>query len=393
MAEKSFDPLLRQALLDASYLEYQSLWEAAEDPAFSPRYLRWRLRLLSDPFGWMKKQLRPLWVRILRTAACLLIVSVLALGSLVAVSPTVRAAVLNWLREISGNHVTYTSPEAPSPKNPPSWYPTFLPEGWSLEEAEGRSSRAEYCFAGKEGRVTFRCAYPSGGSFGFSPEEEMVQNRRKITVQGYPADLYEGEEQTYLIWQGQDGVLFSFSGNKIATEDLLNIAESLNPAPGSMPEYQLSYMPEGFVQYEQSTLPTAVQEIWMGSDTSLTLLYSFEAVTVPEGAGEMVTVNGLEAQYWGAEEPYEAGESSMAVNGEEVEGSQTETGGVMISSGTIVGPNGAGVNTLAWTDPDAGLHFRLHSTVGRETLLRVAEGISAPDTPSSNASFGEIPGD
>lgn len=393
MAENTFDALLRQALAEANWREWQPLWETEAEPDFSSGYQRWRLRLLADPFGWMKKRLRPLWVKTLRTAACLVLASAVVLGSLMAVSPTVRAAVLNWLREISGNHVAYTSSDAPSPNEPLAWYPTFLPEGWSLEEAGGRSDWLKYCFAGSEGRVTFRCAYPNGGSIGFALEDETVQNKQQITIQGYPADLYIEDEQTYLVWQGQDGILFTFSGNGICAEDLVRIAESVEPVEGDLPEDQLLWTPDGYMQYERADLPAAVQETWMGPDTSLTLLYSAETLKVPEGPAKIVEVNGIEAQYWGAEESYEAGDSSMTVNGEEIEGSQTEIGGVTIFSGTIVGPDADGVNTLAWDDPDTGIHFRLHSTVNLDTLLRVAESIGTKETSAADAAVGEAAGD
>lgn len=123
MAEKSFDTLLRQALLEAAWQELTPTLET-EPPAFSPAYLRWRTRLLADPFVWAKKHLRPLWDRALRTAACILLAASLTLGSLMAVSPTVRAAVLNWLREISGNLMTYTSSQ-PARTN-------SLPSNWRI---------------------------------------------------------------------------------------------------------------------------------------------------------------------------------------------------------------------------------------------------------------------
>ena len=88
MAEKSFDALLYQALLEAGWQENRTAWEGTEEPAFSPQYLRWRTRLLADPFGWGKKQLRPLWAKALRTAACILLAASVTLGSLMAVRPT-----------------------------------------------------------------------------------------------------------------------------------------------------------------------------------------------------------------------------------------------------------------------------------------------------------------
>lgn len=391
MAEKSFDTLLRQALLEANWREYQFLWEDPEDPDLSPRYLRWRARLMADPFAWMKKQLRPLWAKALRAVACLLLASALTLGSLMAVSPTVRAAVLNWLREISRDQVTYTSTDAQDHDEPPTWYPTWLPDGWSLEEAEGRTSRADYRFAGGEGRMTFWCGYPDGGSFGFSSGEEMTQSGRQVTVQGYPADLYEKGGQMYLIWENEDGILFWFSATNVSEEDLLKTAESVEPVEGELPEYRMTWAPEGYTEFDRSVLPAAVQETWMGPDTSLTLLYSAEPLKVPDGTWETLSVNGVKAQYWAAE-PRESGSDTL-VNGQESDGSSVEVGGITITTGTIVGPNSARVNTLAWTDPDTGLFFRLHGTVDRDTLIRMAESIAAAETPSSALAAGETAGD
>ena len=46
---------------------------------------------------------------------------------------------------------------------------------------------------------------------------------------------------------------------------------------------------------------------------------------------------------------------------------------MIITSTSISGPRAADVATLAWTD--GGLNFRLHGTVDRDTLLRVAESL------------------
>ena len=153
------------------------------------------------------------------------------------------------------------------------------------------------------------------------------------------------------------------------------MAESVQPAAGQLPEYELSWLPEGYTKYERTSSGSAVQEIWLGPDTSLTLLYASNPVELPDGTPEAVKVNGVNAQYWEAEEPYESGDGTMIVNGEEVEGSKVEIGSVSISTGTIVGPGAAGVNTLAWTDPNARIYFRIHGTVDKDTMIRIAEQV------------------
>ncbi len=283
-----------------------------------------------------------------------------------------------WQRDVDGTSVTYESEEtAASYTAPPAWYPTWLPEGWGLEGAEGRSSRADYRFAGgDEERVTFWCAYPDGGSFGFSVrEEETVQNCSQVSVQGYLADFYEEDEKTYLIWEGPNGILFWLSGTGISAEDLTKMAESVQPAAGRLPEYELSWMPEGYTKYERTSSSPAVQETWVGTDTSLTLLYASDPVKLPDSTPEAVKVNGVDAEYWEAEELYESDGGSMTVNGEKIEGTQTEIGGMTISVGTIIGPASAHANTLAWKDPETGLYFRIHGTVDKETMIHIAEQV------------------
>ena len=283
----------------------------------------------------------------------------------------------HWKRTVDGTSFTYTSQRPATPyTTAPTWQPTWLPEGWELAETFNGSTQATFRFTGKDGRVSFVCAYPDKGSIGSSVgDEQTIQNCRQVAIQGYMADLYVEDDWMYLVWEGPDGILFFFSGRGISVEDLTKMAESVQPDAGQLPEYELSWMPEGYSKYERNVSGSAVQETWLGSDTSLTLLYASDPVELPDGTPEAVKVNGVDAQYWEAEEPYKPGGGSMTVNGEEVEGNQVEVGGVSISTGTIVGPGAAGVNTLAWTDPDTGIYFRIHGTVDKDTMIRIAEQV------------------
>lgn len=53
-----FDMLLRRALMDANLAQYERVLQNAEtsDPDFSPGYLRERMLLLADPWGWTKQR-------------------------------------------------------------------------------------------------------------------------------------------------------------------------------------------------------------------------------------------------------------------------------------------------------------------------------------------------
>ena len=56
-----FDMLLRQGLMDANLEQYGRVLRSVEakEPDFSPRYLRERMRLLSAPQEWERRQTRP----------------------------------------------------------------------------------------------------------------------------------------------------------------------------------------------------------------------------------------------------------------------------------------------------------------------------------------------
>ena len=79
-----FDELLRRGLMDANLAQYENVLRRAEGavPAFSPRYLQERTRLLADPWGWRNRReragrLRRNW-RLIAIAAALLLLSACA---------------------------------------------------------------------------------------------------------------------------------------------------------------------------------------------------------------------------------------------------------------------------------------------------------------------------
>lgn len=55
---RQFDTMLRRGLMDANLAQYENVLQRSGDrePDFSPRYLRERMHLLADPWGWEKRQ-------------------------------------------------------------------------------------------------------------------------------------------------------------------------------------------------------------------------------------------------------------------------------------------------------------------------------------------------
>lgn len=395
----SFDTLLGSALMEANWREYGPFWAETEKPQFSPKYLRWRTRLLADPFAWAKKQMRPLWMRAARMAACLLLVSGLALGSLMAVSPTVRAAVLNWLREISGSQMTYSTQQTANTQILPSnWRITWLPDGWELENMTTITQRYEG--PARQGTLTYAC-YPAGDS-------EMTTNvddtadvdtvRQTITVQGCQADYYESEKYRVLLWENEEGFLFMLrSSTALDQEAFLKIAQSITYCAGPDIAYEMGWVPPEYDAMYRDELVGAAQEEWTFNQVSLIWQYVVDPIcplVLPEGEPEEILLDGLTLHYWAAEEAFEAPDSATTtVNGQPVEhsGSSISVGGVTI---TISGsPEDEQIGTLAWTDPDTNTSFMLEGALGREDLLHMAQSVvqtaPEPSPPAHNATMME----
>ena len=101
MTDQELDTLMRRVLLDSLKLDAESTasGELAFEP--TPRYQRQMAAMLKDPLKWE----RPLWKNVAQKIAVILLVFSLSLGSLMAVSPTVRAAVVRWVTEWYETHV------------------------------------------------------------------------------------------------------------------------------------------------------------------------------------------------------------------------------------------------------------------------------------------------
>ena len=107
MTDQELDTLMRRVLLDSLKLDAEST--ASGELAFeaTPRYQRQMAEMVKDPLKWERRRARPLWKNVAQKAAVILLVFSLSLGSLMAVSPTVRAAVVRWVTEWYETHVVY----------------------------------------------------------------------------------------------------------------------------------------------------------------------------------------------------------------------------------------------------------------------------------------------
>ena len=201
-------------------------------------YRRRQKKMLADPRKWCRERQRPVWKRVARQAACFLLVGAIAFGTLMAVSPTARAAVIHFIKEVLQNEVVYRYTKTEySDHILPDYEITALPDGYEIVEEHGVSgvnNMVVYNLPDAEDEgypITLYYGFMEGGS------------RLGITGEGlYCTEIIDGDfkgefyttttdSMVYqsLIWQDeQQNIMFSIDA-KGSAEDLLALAKSVSP--------------------------------------------------------------------------------------------------------------------------------------------------------------------
>lgn len=232
MTESQENILLRNVLLDAAMAEYAAELADRRPEPESPRLRRQMAAMLNDPDGWAKRRRRPLWAKLARAAAMFLLVCVLSLGALMAVSPPLRAAVVNWAVEWYESHIVYRFSGA-QPEDPlallPKYELTAVPEGYAFDREMAVPGAYDILFVNDEGDLLWfgYQRMTQGSLLGIETENTIVS---EITVNGCPGQLYHSldpEECSAVVWvDAEENLFFSLSGYFNDLE-LLHMAESV----------------------------------------------------------------------------------------------------------------------------------------------------------------------
>lgn len=229
MEQTTFEDMVRRAILDANYREYELLSTGADAIAYapSPRYLAWEKKFMAAPFAVAKKHARPAWQRFLRAAACVVLAVSVAFGGLMAVSPTARAWVQQIIAQWFGEYARFSF-DGNAGQETGAWKTTWLPEGFELVEEVDSQTSTKIMYQNEDGTF-IRLIYASAGSSIFGTDSEY-QNYEKVFVNGATAYLLPATtlgEISYLIWIDATGeVAFKLSTSS-SSADLIPLAEGI----------------------------------------------------------------------------------------------------------------------------------------------------------------------
>lgn len=234
MTDRELDRMMQHVLLDAIKRDCEK--ETDDVPAFKPtlRYQRQMAAMLSDPLKWAQKRARPLWKNVAQKIAVILLVFSLSLGSLMAVSPTVRAAVVRWVTEWYETHVVYRFSGEQIADEMPQYEVTDLPEGYAETERVEWPSYVSIIYqnANDENASWIYLQYiymQQGASSNFGIENADII---PVTVNGLEGQLYltrdtEGADSTITWIVPDENMLFAVSA-ALNANDILHIAESVS---------------------------------------------------------------------------------------------------------------------------------------------------------------------
>ena len=234
MTDRELDRMMQHVLLDAIKRDCEK--ETDDVPAFKPtrHYQRQMAAMLSDPLKWARKRARPIWKSALQKVAMILLVFTLSLGSLMAVSPTVRAAVVRWVTEWYETHVVYRFSGEQIADEMPQYEVTDLPEGYAETERVEWPSYVSIIYQNVNDEnaswIYLQYIYMQQGASGnFGIENADII---PVTVNGLEGQLYltkdsEQSDSTITWIDPNENILFAVSA-VLNTDDILHMAESVS---------------------------------------------------------------------------------------------------------------------------------------------------------------------
>ncbi len=379
----------RSALLDANLRQFTDTMEQAPEPEFSSRYQSACANMLAAPLVWAKRVGRPRWKKALQAAACIVLAFTLALGALMGVSPAVRAAVVNWFREIRAHCIFYNSTDTAEQAGAPVWRPGWLPEGSALSDLWITEDQATWRLTvpdndGNTSLMRILCMAPNGSSVGMDFGDSEIE-AIPTTIQGQPADYYSSENGDALIWENPEGYLFRIStpGGSSTQALLEKVGAHIVPFPDQAEAYTPVWLPEGYEGHGSgSCFPGAGQLELMKGSNPLTFQYVTQQPipwsTPKNREPRTVDILGNSGLLWSSVLP------------ESQEDTTVEVGGVSIAAGHTTGEEGI----LIWTDPKSQTTFRIKGLLSDEDFLRMAESVAAsqPFDPTAEPCSDEANG-
>ena len=218
------DERLREAARRAEESILASLPEPEDcEAVFSARFERKMRKLI-------RRTAHPIRYRVMKAAACFLLVVLIGGGGVLTFNTEARAAFLGWVREVYSFYFEYHYTGSQKELSQDTIYcPTWVRDGYDLIEKLKAGTHFVAIYRNEqEEAIIFNCS-ANDESLIFRIKREDAQIS-PVTVNGTSADLYLDQDENninYLVWKDEDAELIFWIMSPLETDELVKIAESV----------------------------------------------------------------------------------------------------------------------------------------------------------------------
>ena len=216
MTEDEERLLLKKLFLDAAEKEFAKDFSNNEPVPATLNYRRQMRAMQNHPKKWAARRRQPGWKRFTKLVATILLTISLSLGTLAAVSPAVRAAIINWFVEWYEGSVIYRFFGEPDFGRMPAYEIQTLPSGYGqadvlLEEP----NQVEIHYENASGEmIRFEYMRVEDGSAMIVDTENMEVT--EVSVGGNIGHLYcskDAQQSNMITWYDKEkGIQFMIDG-------------------------------------------------------------------------------------------------------------------------------------------------------------------------------------
>lgn len=228
MTDRELDGLMRRVLMDAIRKDEEGAAEEAEPFVPSRKHRRQMKAMCKDPLHWMRNRTRPVWKKLVHRAAAVLLIASVSLGSVMAVSPTVRAAVIRWVTEWYETHIVYRFSGKSIDEEMPKYEIPGIPEVFAeTDRIENTSSVSVFYEDTCGGVVCFDYVYMHQGAAVLVTTDDNVID---VVINGMRGQLFlptSTKNTTTLVWFDSLANIQFTIDSTLSREVVIDMAESV----------------------------------------------------------------------------------------------------------------------------------------------------------------------
>lgn len=229
MTDQELDNLMCRVLGDAIKLDCE--YDNEQDIFFeASNHHQSQIRaMLKDPLCWAKKRSWPLWEKVLRRVAVAVLTITIGFGSVMAVSPTVRAAVIRWVMEWYDTYIVYRYFGEALDGGMPHYDITGLGEDYVEAERIVNDQAVSVLYENETGdKVCFDYNYLQNTGIGiFASNDNDVKEVKINCSEGLLFIPHDSKAVLTVTWiDERSNMHFSISAN-LDEKEIIRIAESI----------------------------------------------------------------------------------------------------------------------------------------------------------------------